>query len=224
MAKDFEVLSKGAYRHSQINDFIHVKQFIFSKRGNRKYLALNFENGADADFDSIAFTVTLLDAKGRVIEKIPITCKRICVRAGECYAYGKLIRVKPECSDFTVVFDEVYSGDVVYTEEGGRAVARYAKRTVEADEGYVNTAPPKPAKKHRVLMKLVAIIALAIVIGSNVWYITDSIREENEIRREAYNEYLKEKEKKENNPKTGQVSREERVTYVIEDETAVMVG
>ncbi len=210
MIRDIDILSKGLYRHAQIKDFVYVKHYIFSRKGNKKYLALRFENGSDVVFDSISFTVTTLDSNGTVLEKIPVTYKKISVKPGESFAYDKLIRVKPDCTDFTVAFDAVYSGEVVYTEHAGHAVARYAGKNslLEDDNSYHAKIPPKKAKKHNVLMRLVAFLALLVIVVANVIYIVTAISNENERRREEYYARMSEqaekakKEAKENEKQT----------------------
>ncbi|MBP3369706.1 MAG: hypothetical protein J6L85_03035 [Clostridia bacterium] len=200
MIRDIDILSKGIYRHAQIKNFLNVKQYIFSRKGNKKYLALRFENGADVVFDSMSFTVTTLDSNGSVLEKIPVVCKKIKIRPGEIFAYDKLIRVKSDCTDFTVTFNEVYSGLVVYTEYAGHPVARYAKKnsSLEGDAPFVSRMAPKPPKKHNIIMKLIALLALIIIVATNAIYIVTAISNENERRREEYYERMSEQAEQKN--------------------------
>ena len=190
--KQFETLSKGLYKHDQIKDFIYVKQYIFSKKGNKKYLAIRFENGSDVLFDRMSFTVTTLDSKGAVIENIPIECKKMNARPKECFEYDRVIKVTPGCADFKVSFGAVYSGEVMYTEHGGRMVARYVRESKREEEtGSYSYLPPKPEKKHTGWMKLLALLALVAIVGGNVLYIVNSIQEETTYRREiAYQRHM----------------------------------
>ena len=199
MEQQIDILSKGVYRHSYIKNFLYPKYYMFVRKNNKKYLSIRFENGSDTVFDSVAFTVVALDSSGDVIERIPVTYNNVCIRSGESFTNNKMVRVKPECSDFKIVFDRVYSGDVVYSEQGGHAIARYAKKSLlslsQISSG--RDSAPRPIRKRGFLMAVVAILSVAIIIGANFAYIVNAISAENERRREEYERRLEEERKEE---------------------------
>ena len=201
MEQQIDILSKGVYRHSYIKNFLYVKYYMFVRKNNKKYLSVRFENASDATFDSVTFTVVALDSSGEVVERIPVTYKDVTIRPGDSFTNNKMIRVKPECSDFKIVFDRVLSGDVVYSEQGGHAIARYAKKSVLSLEQISSSrdSAPKPIRKRGFLMALVALIAVAMIIGADFAYIIGSISEENERRREEREMQLEEDRAEEEN-------------------------
>ena len=201
MERDIDILTRGLYKHSTIKNFIRVKNYMFVRKHNKKYLALRFVNDSETTFDSMAFTLVALDSVGNTLERIPISYKNICLRSGEEFTGNKMIRVKPECSDFKIVFDKVFAGSVVYTEQGGHAVARYSKKSslnMEEITSHKDTTP-KPPKKHGFLMGLISILLVAVIFAANIIYIVNAIGNENEIRRERYEQRLKEEREKESN-------------------------
>ena len=199
MERDIDILTRGLYKHSTIKNFIRVKNYMFVRKHNKKYLALRFVNDSETTFDSMAFTLVALDSVGNVIERIPISYKNIALHPSEEFTGNKMVRVKPECCDFKVIFDKVFAGSVVYTEQGGHAVARYSKKSSlnmeEITSHKDNT--PKPPKKHGFLMGLISILLVAVILVANIIYIVSAISNENDIRRERYEQKLKEEREKE---------------------------
>ena len=213
MEQQIDILSKGVYRHSYIKNFLYPKYYMFVRKNNKKYLSIRFENGSDTVFDSVAFTVMALDSSGDVIERIPVTYSDVSIKPGESFTNNKMVRVKPECSDFKVVFDRVYSGDVVYSEQGGHAIARYAKKSLLslAQISSGRDSAPKPIRKRGFLMAVVALLAVAIIIGANFAYILGSISAESERRRE-------ERERLEEQRREEERLEEENNEDVVEEE------
>ncbi len=206
MEQQIDILSKGVYRHAYIKNFLYVKYYMFVRKNNKKYLSIKFENGSDATFDSVAFTVVALDSSGEVVERIPITYGNVSIAPGRSFTNNKMIRVKPECSDFKIVFDRVYSGDVVYSEQGGHAIARYAKKSFlslnQIASGH--DSAPKPIKKRGFLMSIVALLSVGVIIGANFAYIIGSISAENERRREELEIKLEQEQKETSKNKESQ--------------------
>lgn len=210
MERQIDILSKGVYRHSYIKNFLYPKYYMFVRKNNKKYLSIRFENGSDIVFDSVAFTVIALDSSGDVVERIPVTYSNLSIKPRGSFTNNKMIRVKPECSDFKIVFDRVCSGDVVYSEQGGHAIARYAKKSLlslsQISDGH-DTAP-RPIRKRGFLMAVAALLTVAIIIGANLAYIFGSISAENERRREEQERRLEEERREEE--RREKESREEK--------------
>ena len=186
MERDFDILSKGVYRHSYISDFLYVKYYMFVRKNRKKYLSVQIENGSDAVFDSISFTVVALDMQGEVIERIPVTYSDITLRPKDSFTGEKMIRVSSECSDFKIIFDRAYSNDVLYSEQGGHVMTRYARKSALslAQISAKKDSAPKPVRKKGFLMALAALAAVAIIVGADLAYIFGSISAETERRRE----------------------------------------
>jgi hypothetical protein len=192
MALEYEIISRGVYRHGQIENFILIGQYAFIRKSNKKYLALRFENELDTDIHSMSFTLIQLNSSGDVIERTHISYGEISVKAHTEFAHESVIRVRSDCSDFEIAFGEVRSSDLIYTVQGGRAVAKYNRIDPildKVDEVQASRIPPLP-KKHRHIMRFVAFIAVLAIACGNLFYLIGMISKENERRREeSLNKY-----------------------------------
>ena len=186
MAVEYEIISKGVYRHTQIDDLVLVGEYMFVRKDGRKYLALKFENKLPSNIDSMSFTLLQLSSTGEVLERTPISYSELEVKSGDEFAHNSMIRVRHDCSNFEILFDEVRSGELIYTVSGGVAVARYDRidpALDNIDSAEASRVPPMP-KKHKHLMRLLALIAVVAIICGNLFYLIGEISDENERRRE----------------------------------------
>ena len=186
MSAEYDVISKGVYRHTQIDEFVRVGQYSFLRKDGRRYLALRFENRLATEIQSMSFTVLQRGSTGELLERTPVSYPELSVKGGEEFSHGSMIRVRPDCADFEIVWDEVRSGELIYTVSGGRAVARYDRidpALDNIDSAEASRVPPTP-KRHKHLMRLFALIAVVAIIAGNIFYLIGEISEENERRRE----------------------------------------
>ena len=186
MAAEYDIISKGVYRHTQIDDFVCVSQYSFLRKDGRRYLALRFENRLGGEINGMSFTLLQKNSTGELLERTPVSYPELAVGSGEEFSHESMVRVRPDCTDFEIVWGEVRSGELIYTVSGGRASARYDRidpALDNVDSAEASRVPPTP-KRHKHLMRFFALIAVIAIIAGNIFYLIGAISEENERRRE----------------------------------------
>lgn len=186
MAAEYDIISKNVYRYAQTDDFVRVSQYSFLRKDGRRYLALRFENRLGTKITGMSFTLLQKNSNGETLERTPVSYPELEVESGAEFSHSSMIRVRPDCTDFEIVWDEVRSGELIYTVSGGRAVARYDRidpALDNIDSAQASRVPPTP-KRHKHLMRFFALIAVIAIIVGNIFYLIGAISEENERRRE----------------------------------------
>ena len=186
MAAEYDIISKNVYRYAQTDDFVCVSQYSFLRKDGRRYLALRFENRLGTKITGMSFTLLQKNSTGEVLERTPVSYPELEVESGAEFSHSSMIRVRPDCTDFEIIWDEVRSGELIYTVSGGRAVARYDRidpALDNIDSAEASRVPPTP-KRHKHLMRFFALIAVIAIIVGNIFYLIGAISEENERRRE----------------------------------------
>ncbi|MBP3314410.1 MAG: hypothetical protein J6M03_01185 [Clostridia bacterium] len=186
MAAEYDIISKNVYRYAQTDDFVRVSQYSFLRKDGRRYLALRFENRLGTKITGMSFTLLQKNSTGEVLERTPVSYPELEVESGAEFSHSSMIRVRPDCTDFEIIWDEVRSGELIYTVSGGRAVARYDRidpALDNIDSAEASRVPPTP-KRHKHLMRFFALIAVIAIIVGNIFYLIGAISEENERRRE----------------------------------------
>ena len=120
-------ISKGIYQHSQIGNFISVKNYIFIRKEEKKLLMLRFSNDFDYVVDSMTYFVLQLDHAGKILARTKITNGDLEFRPGSMYVTEQPICVDEYCSDFKVVFSEVTSGSYRYEVHSDMIAVHYIK-------------------------------------------------------------------------------------------------
>ena len=168
MSQKGNYISKGVYLHPQTSGFVTVKQYIFCRKRGKKCLLIKFSNGCDFTVSAMNFTVLQLDAAGEIIGKTPISYSSLSAASGSDFSVNSGVIVEEKCSDFKVVFDEVYSGYFKYVLKNGIPVAYYEKPvalTVEGGEKiYSYDAPIFSAKEKKIKASGLAYFAAVLVI------------------------------------------------------------
>ena len=201
MTQDSQIISKGLYVYSQIDDFIAVKDYIFSRSQGKKCLFLRFINYADYVVNSMSFTLIQLSSSGEELGHIDINCSKLDIRPGQSYACNNGIVVNEYCSDFKVIFSSVHSENYIYTVCNGRVA-------VSVDLPQQTLISGDPAKKpiHKAfsvkrrsfakprLSVFLATVMLILMLALNVAYVLytyiDAILDERErLEQEAETDY-----------------------------------
>ena len=73
MAAEYDIISKGVYRHTQIDDFVCVSQYSFLRKDGRRYLALRFENRLGGEINGMSFTLLQKNSTGELLERTPVS-------------------------------------------------------------------------------------------------------------------------------------------------------
>ena len=178
MQDEVQVLSKGLYRHAQLERFVTVKNYIFMRQNGKKCLLLRFYNDTEYDVNAIYFTVVQLDAAGNELERTSVACEQLKFRAGKYYAVKNALIVRELCNDFKIIFDEVSAGRYSYFVKDGRAVAYFetASQRKAVNDGNVRFSESDAVclsvkKKKRFRSKAaawLAVLMLLILIALNV--------------------------------------------------------
>ncbi len=120
-------ISKGIYQHSQIGNFVSVKNYIFIRKNEKKHLMLRFSNDFDYVVDSMTYFVVQMDNFGKVLARTKITNNNLAFQPGALYVTEQPICVDEYCSDFKIVFAEVISGLYRYEVHSDTIAVHYIK-------------------------------------------------------------------------------------------------
>jgi len=120
-------ISKGIYQHSQIGNFISVKNYIFIRQNGKKHLMLRFSNDFGYVADSMTYFVVQMDNAGKVLARTKVTNAALAFRPGTMYVTEQPICVDEYCSDFKIVFAEVVSGSYRYEVHSDTIAVHYIK-------------------------------------------------------------------------------------------------
>ncbi|MGM9643474.1 MAG: hypothetical protein ACI3X1_00125 [Eubacteriales bacterium] len=201
MTQENQIISKGNYGYSQIDDFIAVKDYIFTRSQGKKCLFLRFTNYADYVVNSMSFTLIQINSSGEDLGHIEINCSKLDIRPGQSYAYDNGIVVSEYCSDFKVVFTSVRSENYIYTVCGGRVAVRVdlppqalisgtpAKKSIHKAFSVTRRSFERPR-----LSIFLATVMLILMLALNVAYVLytyiDAILDEREkLEQEAETDY-----------------------------------
>lgn len=120
-------ISKGIYQHSQIGNFISVKNYIFIRKDGKKHLMLRFSNDFGYAVSSITYVIVQTDSAGKTIARTKITHGGLDFQPGSTYAAEDPICVDEYCSDFRIEFSEVVSGFYRYEVRSDMITVHYIK-------------------------------------------------------------------------------------------------
>jgi len=168
MTTNNQIISKGIYNRPQTAGYVTVKQFIFTRTGEKKHLLLRFSNDLDVFIDGIAFTVLQINAEGTVIKSLHVKHKGR-IDAGECFALDKAIVVDEQCVDVKVTVNAATSGAYEYSERSGIVTVRYKetvnKNKILSAESFISAQNKKAAKRERRRSRIMAAVATLAIIS-----------------------------------------------------------
>lgn len=178
MTKENQIISKGSYVYSQIDDFIAVKDYIFTRIQGKKCLFLRFTNFADYTVNSMSFTLIQLNSSGEDLGHIEIKCSNLDIKPSQKYTHDSGIVVDEYCSDFKVVFSSVRSDNYIYTVCDGRVSVRV---DLPMSNSLSGTPSKKPIRKGFSVAKrkygkprlsvFLAVVMFILMISLNIGYI-----------------------------------------------------
>lgn len=201
MTQENQIISKGIYGYSQIDGFIAVKDYIFTRIQGKKCLLLRFTNYADYVVNSMSFTLIQINSSGEDIGHIEMNCSKLDIRPGQNYACENIIAVNEYCSDFKVVFSSVCSDNYIYMVCDGRISVRVdlpqqalisgtpAKKSIRKAFSVTRRSFEKPR-----LSVFLAAVMLILMLALNVAYVlytyVDAVLDERErLEQEAETDY-----------------------------------
>ena len=170
-----QYLSKGFYQHTQVGNPVSVKNYIFLRNNNKKYLLIRYANELDHTVHEMYMTLVQLDAAGKTITNTKLQYKDLQFLPGSTFAENAGILVDEKCTDFRVIIQKVISGQYEYSTYAGEPIVRYIKRS--KDLGLktplrANISAPKVRKRtfgKPVLSVVLATLAVLAMIVVNVY-------------------------------------------------------
>ncbi len=178
MADVYHQTIKGIYQYPQMNDFISVRNYIFTWHKEKRCLLLRFINNFDQEINELEFTITQLDVHGKVIKSVPVKHKKLTIMPGALYTPGRAILVEDGCADFKISFDKVRSGEYTYRVVEQQLVAYYPhpEKKFLDDENIPNGAIYGFHESRKTigvpnLAYLIAALTLGLVLLLNLGYV-----------------------------------------------------
>ena len=172
MARE-KFIEKGIYHHPHAAEMMSPKQYIIVERDGRRCLLLRFLNEAGVTVSDMQFKLTELDSMGRTIKISTVTAKKINVRAGETYAYGKGIVISDTCTDFRISVTSLISNRYKYSVRHGQRVERFDVRGYElgAINGRKSEAPVVKRRRIREgFMGKFTVVLVLLLIAATIGY------------------------------------------------------
>lgn len=189
-----QIISKGFYQFSQINNFISVKNYILMRKDNDICLALRFSNDTEYTFDYVSFCVIQLNADGKVIGKTQVNYDNMNFEAGSTYTPQNAVIVDPMCVDFKIQFYEATSDYYRYVVRRKRVWVYYDRKIAYEKNGerpFAKRSETVTEEKNNVktgLAAFAAVLAVIIILAANVYYMLGLyIEKENDTSGDSYN-------------------------------------
>ena len=128
-----ETVTKGAaihslYAHPQPAGLCALREYLLTNTEEGKLLLLRFVKEGDFTVDSMTFEITMLDAMGGELGKLPVTLRDSeipPVETGHIFTPDVGIPVEGGCADIRLRLVTVTSGDYTYRVEGGTVTTDY---------------------------------------------------------------------------------------------------
>ena len=122
-----QIISKGLYRGAVDKSFpIEIKEYVFSRRDDKKCIMLRFFNTLKFNVTGIHFWLVQKNSYGEFLRKEKIELDGICAEAGKVFAAETCFFVEEECSDFDVKMISAFSDNYEYRCENGEVFVRYS--------------------------------------------------------------------------------------------------
>ena len=188
------VIAKGNYHHSQIGNFISVKNYIFLRKKGVKCLLLRFYNELGYTVDAMSYIVFQYDADGNLLGRRQVRHGDVKLNPLSTYATTEPLQVDEKCTDFKVVFLEVRSGKYRYRVVDQIVSVCYTSSEALFDpEEETHWEPDEPIRGYSVKRKvfgnekraaLVALIFVLMLITLNVLNMLFCVYRTNDKNRE----------------------------------------
>ena len=172
-------IAKGNYRHSQIGNFVSVKNYIFLREKGMKRLLLRFSNELGYTVDRISYSVFQYDTEGNLLGRLQVRHEGIRLEPLGTYATEAPLAVDEKCADFKIVFSEARSGKYRYRVADQRVSVFYEDSEALFDPEKTDLGEQdEPIRRYSVKRKrfchekkaaLIAAVVILLVIALNVW-------------------------------------------------------
>ena len=163
---DNQLISKGEYKHYQIDNFISVKQYMFLRSNGKKCLTLRYKNDLGYKVNGFKFLLIQIDVNGNVIAKKKIKINNIGFYKGATYTCNKGIIVDEKCVDFKVQMLCVYSDRYRYKLKNDKVAVYYVThKSWSHDSDIERPNSLKVRQKTKFKTFPVGFISVAVVIA-----------------------------------------------------------
>ena len=92
-------VTKSAYRYLQYAGFVSVKEFVFARQDEKKYLLIRFANDTSFQINSMEYTIIQLDDKGVELKKTKQIKSGLLIEGGGEYTTPDGVVVEETCTD-----------------------------------------------------------------------------------------------------------------------------
>ena len=116
------------YAHPQPAGLCALREYLLTNTDEGKLLLLRFVKEGDFTVDSMTFEITMLDAMGGELGKLPVTLRDSEIppaETGHVFTPDVGIPVDGSCADIRLRLITVTSGDYTYRVEGGTVTTDY---------------------------------------------------------------------------------------------------
>ena len=116
------------YAHPQPAGLCALREYLLTNTDEGKLLLLRFAKEGDFTVDSMTFEITMLDAMGGELGKLPVTLRDSEIppaETGHVFTPDVGIPVDGSCADIRLRLITVTSGDYTYRVEGGTVTTDY---------------------------------------------------------------------------------------------------
>lgn len=159
-----QIISKGEYKHYQIDNFVSVKQYIFLKADGKKCLTLRFTNSLGYTVNAFKFVLAQIDVQGNVIKKKKIKLSNLVFESGTDYTSDKGIIVDEKCVDFKIQMLCVYSDRYRYKLKNDKIALYFVPhKEWNYDESDDRQRPLKVVSKTKFKVRSVKFVALLVI-------------------------------------------------------------
>ncbi len=131
MSSAHQNITKGIYKHPQIENFISVKDYLFLRENGEKYLLIRYVNDGDFTVEGMDLTLFQLATDGTELDSRTVSYRNLKIKPGQTYTAKLGIAVDNLCTDFRVCFTHLTSGQYDYLVQGRQVTVQY--REPQAD-------------------------------------------------------------------------------------------
>ena len=161
-----QIISKGDYRHYQIENYVSVKQYIILRTEDKKCLTLRFTNSLGCNVDAFKFLLIQMDIQGNVIGRKKIKFEDIFFENGRDYTSCKGIILDEKCADFKIQMLCVYSDKYRYKQKNNKIATYYVPhKKWEYEDDSTHKDKVKVKSKTRLKTPSVRFLSFLVIIS-----------------------------------------------------------
>ena len=127
MSSNLQIISKGMYKGIVDKSFpLVVKEYVFTRKSERKCLLLRFYNHSDINVTAIHFWLIQKNSYGEELHREKISLEGIYCGAGKLFSPANCFFVQDTCANFEIEMVSAFSGEYEFKSKNGEAFVRYS--------------------------------------------------------------------------------------------------